>query len=75
MSVHQQSIVQFASASQTGSFNSLRRAFQRIGSKLENWLDKRHQRRMLSQLDDHMLKDIGISRVDAIRESQKAFWK
>lgn len=75
MSAHQQSIERFSSASQGHRFNSVGNSFKRIWSRLENWLDKRNQRRMLSQLDDHMLKDIGISRADAIRESRKAFWK
>ena len=33
------------------------------------------QRRQLLALDDRMLKDIGISRVDAIIEARKPFWK
>jgi uncharacterized protein YjiS (DUF1127 family) len=37
---------------------------------------RRHsQRRQLSHLSDHMLKDIGISRVDALREAHKHFWQ
>ena len=34
-----------------------------------------HQRRALLALDDAMLKDIGISRVDALREGNKPFWR
>jgi len=33
------------------------------------------QRRDLSQLTDDQLKDIGISRVDAMREASKPFWR
>ena len=33
------------------------------------------QRRALLRLDDAMLKDIGISRVDAIQEGSKPFWR
>ncbi|MCP5206557.1 MAG: DUF1127 domain-containing protein [Hahellaceae bacterium] len=32
------------------------------------------QRRMLAQLNDSQLKDIGISRYDAIEESNRDFW-
>lgn len=32
------------------------------------------QRRMLAQLNDAQLKDIGISRYDAIEESSRDFW-
>ncbi len=33
------------------------------------------QRRQLLTLDDRMLKDIGISRVDALRVARRPFWK
>jgi uncharacterized protein YjiS (DUF1127 family) len=33
------------------------------------------ERRALLALDTAMLKDIGISRVDAIREGRKPFWR
>lgn len=33
------------------------------------------QRRALLRLDDAMLKDLGLSRVDALREGHKPFWR
>ncbi|MET0048144.1 MAG: DUF1127 domain-containing protein [Sedimenticola sp.] len=36
---------------------------------------RQRQRRQLMTLEDHLLKDIGISRTDADREGQKPFWK
>ncbi len=33
------------------------------------------QRRQLAQLPDYLLKDIGISRADALNEAEKPFWK
>ena len=33
------------------------------------------QRRRLAAMDDRMLQDIGISRVDALREATKPFWR
>lgn len=39
------------------------------------WLERAAQRRRLSQLDDRMLKDIGVGRADAERESSKWFWQ
>jgi uncharacterized protein YjiS (DUF1127 family) len=33
------------------------------------------QRRALLALDDRMLKDIGISRADALQEGNKPFWR
>ncbi|MCP3866526.1 MAG: DUF1127 domain-containing protein [Gammaproteobacteria bacterium] len=33
------------------------------------------QRRQLAAMDDRMLKDIGISRVEALDEAAKPFWR
>jgi uncharacterized protein YjiS (DUF1127 family) len=33
------------------------------------------QRRRLAAMDDRMLQDIGISRVEALREAAKPFWR
>lgn len=34
-----------------------------------------HQRRALLGLNDAMLKDLGISRIDALQEGSKPFWR
>ena len=39
------------------------------------WLDRSRQRRQLAQLSDHMLRDIGLTRVDAWAEADKPFWR
>jgi uncharacterized protein YjiS (DUF1127 family) len=36
---------------------------------------RRSQRRALARLDDHLLRDIGISAEQARRESGKPFWR
>ncbi len=41
----------------------------------EAWLDRHAQRRALSDLDDHMLQDIGLSRADVEAETKKWFWQ
>lgn len=38
------------------------------------WQERAAQRRALRELNDHMLKDIGLSRADAFREADKPFW-
>ena len=42
---------------------------------LELWLERRRQRRALLELNDHLLKDIGLSRADAWQEGTKPFWQ
>ena len=39
------------------------------------WERRARERRMMAEMSDHMLKDLGISRGDAVRESQKPFWR
>ena len=42
---------------------------------LARWIERSRQRRALAGLDDQMLRDIGITRVEAAREAEKPFWK
>ena len=39
------------------------------------WQDRARERHYLAMLDDHMLRDMGISRADAEQESAKSFWR
>ena len=39
------------------------------------WQERARGRRELQRLDNHMLKDIGLNRIDALREAEKPFWK
>jgi uncharacterized protein YjiS (DUF1127 family) len=39
------------------------------------WYDVAHQRRSLRSMSDEMLKDIGVSRADAMREAGRRFWE
>jgi uncharacterized protein YjiS (DUF1127 family) len=38
-------------------------------------MDRARQRRFLAQLPERELRDIGISRYDALQEWRKPFWK
>ena len=38
-------------------------------------LDKRRSRRVLTELTEYQLKDIGLSRLDAVNEAQRPFWR
>jgi uncharacterized protein YjiS (DUF1127 family) len=44
-------------------------------TRLAEWQERAEQRTHLAGMDDRMLKDIGITSVDAARESGKPFWK
>jgi uncharacterized protein YjiS (DUF1127 family) len=46
-----------------------------IVATVETWLQRRRQRRALLELSDHVLKDIGISRCEALQEGRKPFWQ
>jgi uncharacterized protein YjiS (DUF1127 family) len=52
----------------------LRALLARAVLTLLRWHEVARQRRALAAMDDHMLKDIGISRVDACREAARPFW-
>lgn len=38
-------------------------------------MDRGRQRRRLAELDDYLLRDIGVTRAEARRECAKPFWK
>ena len=42
---------------------------------LVRWIERTRQRKALAGLDDHQLRDIGITRLDAMRECEKPFWR
>ena len=39
------------------------------------WAERARQRRQLAELDDYMLRDIGLTRTDVASEIRKAFWQ
>ena len=47
-------------------------------STVDRWFARSRQRRALREIaernDFHLLKDIGVSREEALREADKAFW-
>lgn len=46
----------------------------RVGTALSRALERSRQRRELRELDDHMLRDIGLERNEAEREWSRPFW-
>ena len=41
----------------------------------QRWLQRYRSRRLLLQLDRGQLKDIGITREEALEEARKPFWR
>ena len=44
-------------------------------ARMAEWDRRARDRRLLAQLETHMLRDIGITREDALREARKPFWQ
>ena len=41
---------------------------------IRTWLQRSRQRRALAELDDRMLRDIGVTHAQAQREAVRPFW-
>lgn len=46
-----------------------------VAGEVPAWIDRARQRRELMALDERMLRDIGLTRLDAWREWRKPFWR
>ena len=44
-------------------------------TRFAEWQERAEQRAHLAGMDERMLKDIGVSQVDAVHEATKPFWK
>jgi uncharacterized protein YjiS (DUF1127 family) len=47
---------------------------ERVTAALGSYMNRFAQRVDLADLDDRMLKDIGVSHADRLRETDKPFW-
>jgi uncharacterized protein YjiS (DUF1127 family) len=52
-----------------------RDALRRTGALLREWRRRSRDRAELANFDDRMLRDIGLTRVDALFEINKPFWR
>lgn len=72
-------ISSFSTFAETGSVaRFISRTFTAAGHashNVEKMRERSYSRRQLEQLPDYILKDIGISRADAVREASKHFWE
>jgi uncharacterized protein YjiS (DUF1127 family) len=51
------------------------RLLRSILARLAEWRRRSEQRATLAGMNNRMLKDVGISRADAVREASKPFWQ
>jgi uncharacterized protein YjiS (DUF1127 family) len=56
------------------STERLRAALSWVILTLLRWQELARQRRSLAAMSDHMLKDLGLTRADALREAGRPFW-
>ena len=54
---------------------SLLAAVRRLAAIVGGWRRRARMRRELLALDDRMLRDIGVTRVEALHEFAKPFWR
>ena len=45
-----------------------------IAAVIVSWSERRRSRIALKHLDDHLLRDIGLSRAEADEEARRPFW-
>ena len=55
--------------------SALRRTLAALAGHYGAWISITRQRRALADLDDRLLRDVGISRYDAAHEAGKPFWR
>jgi uncharacterized protein YjiS (DUF1127 family) len=60
---------------ETAGIDRVRVALHRLAATLALWRQRRRERCQLLSLEARFLRDIGLSRYDAIREGRKPFWR
>ena len=56
-------------------FGELSRIARIAVERVTLWYSRAHERRVLGELDEHMLRDIGLARSEAHAESERPFWQ
>ncbi len=56
------------------AFGKVRRVTVKCLKMVMVWQERAEQRHALSELNERMLKDIGVSNADAYKEARKPFW-
>jgi uncharacterized protein YjiS (DUF1127 family) len=61
--------------SEHASASPIRAVAHPVLDHLMLWSSRRHTRRQLRMMDDHMLRDVGLSPDEALAEGLKPFWR
>ncbi len=61
-------------AANNGRFNA-GKSWQKLIVLIKCWSARAGQRHALSMLDERLLRDIGVNRLEARQESEKPFWR
>ena len=64
-------VARFDPACRPGSHHRLLRG---AAQRLAGWAERRRQLRALSELNEHLLRDVGLSRDDVRRACVQTFW-
>ena len=67
--------VELPGAGQQGFFYGLGRAVVSLFDALLIWQERAAQRSRLQGLEDHLLRDVGLTRDQVVREADKPFWQ
>jgi uncharacterized protein YjiS (DUF1127 family) len=62
-------------AAASGFGGAVRRAVAASVGLLLTWQQRAHERHTLAAMDEHMMRDLGLSRVDILVELDKPFWR
>jgi uncharacterized protein YjiS (DUF1127 family) len=54
--------------------STITRLATKAAGSVAGWAEKRRQLRALSELDDHLLQDIGLSHDDVVHACSRPFW-
>jgi len=61
--------------SSTGFFSIVTRSAGGLLDALLTWQDRARERHALAAMDEHALKDLGLTKVDVEMELSKPFWR
>ena len=56
-------------------YNGMLRSFTKVKNTILLWEHKKKSREDLAVMDEHLLKDLGLTKTEVNKEINKAFWQ